>query len=108
MIIQHEIKGRQHYRRWTEAEFDIDREELAGRSIEVVAEKINRTSKAIRNLLRRNHLSQHDIRCDLLSVESLASALWVRKAEVVSWIELGWFQTSIANQDKRTYSIITP
>jgi hypothetical protein len=78
------------------------------RSIEEVAKKINRTPKAIRKLLRRNHLSLRDIRCDLFSVESLASALHVRKAEVVFWIEKNWLQASVAIQGKRSFYIITP
>ena len=94
-IIQYGIKGQQDHRRWTESEFEIVREELVKRSIEEVAKKVNRTPKAIRNMLKRNHLSLREIRCDLFSVESLASALRVRKAEVVFWIEQGWLQASI-------------
>jgi hypothetical protein len=59
-------------------------------------------------MLRRNHLSLRDIRCDLFSVESLASALHVRKAEVVFWIEKNWLQASVAIQGKRRFYIITP
>ncbi|HEY5212029.1 MAG TPA: hypothetical protein VIJ38_03310, partial [Acidobacteriaceae bacterium] len=40
LIIQHGIKGRQDYRRWTEAEFETVREELVKRSIEEVAKKV--------------------------------------------------------------------
>ena len=108
LIIQHGIKGRQDYRRWTEAEFETVREELVKRSIEEVAKKINRTPKAIRNMLRRNHLNLRDIRCDLFSVESMASALHVRKAEVIYWIEQNWLQASVTNQGKRRFYIITP
>jgi hypothetical protein len=107
-IIQHGIKGRKDHRRWTEAEVEIVREELVKRSIEEVAKKIDRTPKAIRNMLRRNRLSLREIRCDLFSVESLASALHVRKAEVVFWIEQNWLQASIADQGKRRFYIITP
>ena len=49
-----------------------------------------------------------EIRCDLFSVESLASALHVRKAEVVFWIEQNWLQASVADQGKRRFYIITP
>ncbi len=79
LIIQHGIKGRKDHRRWTESEMEVVREELVKRSIEEVAKKIDRTPKAIRNMLRRNQLSLREIRCDLFSVESLASALHVRK-----------------------------
>jgi hypothetical protein len=59
-------------------------------------------------MLKRNHLSLREIRCDLFSVESLASALRVRKAEVVFWIEQGWLQASIACRGKRKSYTITP
>jgi hypothetical protein len=107
-IIQYGIKGQQDHRRWTESEFEIVREELVKRSIEEVARKVNRTPKAIRNMLKRNHLSLREIRCDLFSVESLASAVRVRKAEVVYWIEQGWLQASITRRGKRRSYTITP
>jgi len=108
LVIQHGIKGRKDHRRWTESEMEIVREELVKRSIEEVAKKIDRTPKAIRNMLRRNHLSLREIRCDLFSVESLASALRVRKEEVVFWIQQNWLQASVATQGKRRFFIITP
>jgi hypothetical protein len=106
-IIQHGIKGHQDHRRWTETEFEIVREELVKRPIEEVARKVNRTPKAIRNMLKRNHLSLREIRCDLFSVESLSSALRARKAEVIFWIEQGWLQASIASRGKRRSYTIT-
>jgi hypothetical protein len=108
LVIQHGIKGRKDHRRWTESEMEIVREELVKRSIEEVAKKIDRTPKAIRNMLRRNQLSLREIRCDLFSVESLASALHVRKEEVVFWIQQNWLQASVATQGKRRFFIITP
>lgn len=108
LIIQHGIKGRKDHRRWTESELEIVREELVKGSIEEVAKKIDRTPKAIRNMLRRNRLSLREIRCDLFSVESLASVLHVRKAEVVFWIEQSWLQASVADQGKRRFYNITP
>jgi hypothetical protein len=107
-IIQYGLKGQQDHRRWTETEVEIVREELVKRSIEEVARKVNRTPKAIRDMLRRNGLSLREIRCDLFSVESLASALRVRKAEIVFWIEQGWLQASIACHGKRRSYVITP
>ena len=74
------------------SELEIVREELVKSSIEDVAKKIDRTPKAIRNMLRRNRLSVREIRCDLFSVESLASALHVRKAEVVSGLSRNGFK----------------
>lgn len=108
LVIQHGIKGRKDHRRWTESEMEIVREELVKRSIEEVAKKINRTPKAIRNMLKRNHLNLREIRCDRFSAASLASALKIRKAEVVFWIEQNWLQASVIEQGKRRSYIITP
>lgn len=108
LIIQYGIKGRRDYRRWTDPEFDVVREELVKASVEEVAKRVHRTPKAIRNMLRRNHLSLREIRCDLFSVESLAAALHVRKAEVVFWIEQNWLQATVATRGNRRVYIITP
>jgi hypothetical protein len=59
-------------------------------------------------MLKRNHLSLREIRRDLFSAESLASALHVRKADVIFWIEQGWLQASIASRGKRRSFAITP
>ena len=107
-VIQYGIKQKPDYRRWTDPEFEILREELVKGTVEQVAKKLNRTPKAIRNMLRRNQLSLRDIRCDLFSVESLATVLRVRKSEVVHWIEQGWLEASIASRGKRNFYIITP
>lgn len=107
-VIQCGIKGRKDFRRWTESELDIVREELVKKSVEEVAKAIDRTPKAIRNMLRRNHLSLRDIRCDLFSIESLAVALHVRKTEVVFWIEQHWLQATITIRGKRKFYTITP
>ena len=108
LIIQYGIKGRQDHRRWTETEIEIVREELVKRSIEEVARKVNRTPMAIRNMLKRNHLSLREIRCDLFSVESLASALRVRRAEILFWIEQGWLRASSTCRGTRRSYTITP
>jgi hypothetical protein len=108
LIIQYGIKQRLDYRRWTDLEFEVVREELVRASVEEVAKKVNRTPKAIRNMLRRNHLSLRDIRCDLFSVESLAVALHVRKSEIIFWIEQGWLLANVANRGKRRFYITTP
>ena len=107
-IIQYGIKRRVDHRRWTESELEIVREELVKRSVEEVAKKLNRTPKAIRNVLRRNQLSVREIRCDLFSVESLASALHVRKTEIVTWIELNWLQAAVSTRGKKNSYTITP
>jgi hypothetical protein len=108
LIIQYGIKGRLDYRRWTEPELDLVREELVKASVEEVAKKVNRTPKAIRNILRRNHLSLREIRCDLFSAESLAAALHVRKTEVIFWIQRNWLQATIVSRGRRTFYTITP
>ena len=107
-VIQYGIKRKVDHRRWTESELDIVREELVKRSVEEVAKKLNRTPKAVRNILRRNQLSVREIRCDLFSVETLASALHVRKAEIVSWIEQNWLEASVSTRGKRRTYTITP
>jgi hypothetical protein len=107
-LIQYGIKGAVDHRRWTDSEFDVVREELVRRTVEEVAQKVKRTPNAIRSALRRNHLSVREIRCDLFSLESLASALHVRKAEVVFWIEQGWLPATVTDRGKRHSYTITP
>ena len=107
-VIQYGIKNKPDYRRWTDREFELVREELVKGTVEQVAKKLNRSPKAVRNMLRRNHLSLRDIRCDLFSVESLATVLRVRKSEVVHWIERGWLEATVGVRGKRHFYIITP
>jgi hypothetical protein len=107
-VIQYGIKGKPDYRRWTDPEFDLVREELVRGTVEQASKKLNRTPKAIRNMLRRNQLSLRDIRCDLFSVESLATVLRVRKSEIVHWIEQGWLDATVGSRGKRHFYIITP
>jgi hypothetical protein len=107
-IIQHGLKSKTEYRRWSEAEFETVREELVKKSVDEVAQKLKRSPKAIRNMLRRNHLSLREIRCDLFSVESLATVLHVRKTEVLFWIDQKWLDASIVERGKRRYFLITP
>ncbi|MEO8737001.1 MAG: hypothetical protein ABI380_10720 [Edaphobacter sp.] len=107
-VIQYGIKGKPDYRRWTDPEFDLVREELVKGTVEQASKKLNRTPKAIRNMLRRNQLSLRDIRCDLFSVESLATVLRVRKSEIVHWIEQGWLDATVGSRGKRHFYIITP
>jgi hypothetical protein len=107
-VIQYGIKEKPEYRRWTDPEFELVREELVKGTVEQVAKKLNRTPKAIRNMLRRNQLSLRDIRCDMFSVESLATVLRVRKTEIVHWVEQGWLEANVGNRGKRHFYIITP
>lgn len=107
-IIQHGIKGRVDHRRWTEAELDIVREELVKRSIDEIAQKLHRTTQAIRSALKRNGLKVREIRCDLFSLESLAAALHVGKAEVLYWIDQRWLPASVNTDGKKNAYVVTP
>jgi hypothetical protein len=107
-VIQYGIKGKVDYRRWTEAEIDLVREELVRRSLQEVARKLNRSPKAIRNMLQRNQLRVRDLRCDIFSLESIANALRVGRAEVLHWINQGWLQATIEIHGKRKFYSVTP
>src|SRR5258708_3472226 len=107
-IIQYGIKGKVDHRRWTEEEIEVVREELVKRSVEEIARKLNRTAKSVRSMLQRNGFCVREIRCDLFSIESLARALRVRKAEIHFWIKEGWLQASVNTQGKRHSYTITP
>src|SRR3984885_909978 len=106
-LMQCGIKGKVDHRRWTDEEIELVREELVKRSFDDVAKKLNRTPMSIRSMLRRNCLDVREIRCDLFSVESLAHALHVRKAEIHFWIEQGWLQAEVNIQGKRPSYLIT-
>ena len=107
-VIQHGLKGRVDHRRWTDEEVDLVREEIVKRSVDEIARKLGRTPKSVRSMLQRNRLGVREIRCDLFSLESLASALHIRKEEIRYWIQQGWLQASVSmNGRKRSY-IITP
>jgi hypothetical protein len=107
-VIQHGLKASVDHRRWTEAELELVRAELVKRPIEEVAKKLNRTPRAIRSMLMRNHLGVRDIRCDRFSIQSLAHALRVRTEEIHFWIEQDWLQATISIKGKRKSYIITP
>jgi hypothetical protein len=107
-VIQYGIKGRVDHRRWTEIEIETVREELVKRSIHEVAKKLNRSPKAIRNMLQRNDLRVREIRCDLFSLEGVANALRVRRSEVLVWIKQEWLQATIEMHGKRRSYTVTP
>ena len=107
-VIQHGLKTSVDHRRWTEAEIELVREELVKRPIEEVAKKLNRTPRAIRSMLMRNHLGLREIRCDRFSIQSLAHALRVRSEEIHFWIEQDWLQATISIKGRRKSYIITP
>jgi hypothetical protein len=107
-VIQHGLKNGVDHRRWTEEEIEFVREELVNRSVEDVAKKLNRTPRAIRSMLMRNHLALREIRCDRFSIQSLAHALRVRSEEIHFWIEQNWLQATISIKGRRKSYIITP
>lgn len=106
-IIQHGLKERTDHRRWTDDEIDMLREELVKKSIKEVAKKLNRTPEAIRSMLKRNNLKLREIRCDVFSVESLAAALHIGKAEIHYWINQEWLPATVMNKGRRRFYSIT-
>jgi hypothetical protein len=58
--------------------------------------------------LHRYDLKIREIRCDWMSIHSLANILHVRKAEIQSWIEKGWLEATIYTHGKRSSYVITP
>lgn len=107
-VIQYGLKGKTDHRRWTDEEIELVREELVKRSVEEIAKKLNRTPKSVRCMLRRNCLRVREIRCDLFSLESLATALHIGKAEIRFWIEQGWLQASVCTHGRKHSYSITP
>jgi hypothetical protein len=107
-VIQHGLKTSVDHRRWTDAEIETVREELVKRSIQEVAGKLNRSPKAIRNMLQRHDLTVREIRCDLFSLEGVANALRVRRSEVLFWIKQEWLQATIETHGKRRSYTVTP
>jgi len=107
-VIQHGIKGKVDYRRWTQEEIDFVREELVRRSVAEVAKQLGRTARSVRNMLCRNQLPVREIRCDLFSLASLSRAIHVRKSEILFWIEQGWLQATCSQTGKRASYSFSP
>lgn len=107
-VIKNGIKEELDHRRWSSEELDDARELLTRYSVEEVAKKLNRSTKALRNALQRRNIRVREIRCDCFSLGSLAHALHVRPAEVRHWIEQGWLDASISTEHGRTSYQIMP
>ena len=107
-VIKYGIKAEVDHRRWHQEELDEARELLTKYSVEEVAKRLNRSSKALRNAFQRRQLSIREIRCDCFSLESLAQVLHVRRSEIVCWIEQGWLQATITKQANQARYRITP
>jgi hypothetical protein len=107
-FVRQNLTDNSDHRRWTEEEIELVREELVKCSVDEVARKLNRSAKAVRSVLLRNHLSVREIRCDLFSLESLSAALHVRKTEIVAWIDRGWLPATVKRKGDRNAYTITP
>ena len=102
------LKIRDEHRRWTDDEIDTLREHLATHTVAETAKMLGRSVKAVRCALERNDLKIREIRCDLMSINSLAKILHVRKTEIQSWIEKGWLEATVRTHGKRTSYVVTP
>ncbi len=107
-VMQTGLKIRDEHRRWTDAEIDTLREHVAMHTITETAKVLGRSVKSVRCALERNDLKIREIRCDMMSIESLAKILHVRKTEIQSWIEKGWLEATTRTYGKRTRHVITP
>jgi hypothetical protein len=107
-VLQTGLKIRDEHRRWTEAEIEELREHIATHTVEETAKKLGRSVKSVRCALHRYDLKIREIRCDMMSIDSLSKILHVRKTEIQSWIEKGWLEATVRTQGKRTSYIITP
>lgn len=107
-VIQRGLKKSTDYRPWTDEEKENAREELVKYSVNEVAERLHRSPESLRGMLRRNHLSLREIRCDLFSLDSLSAALRIRKSEIHYWIDQGWLQATIQIHGQKRNYIITP
>jgi hypothetical protein len=107
-VLQIGLKIRDEHRRWTEGELDTLREHIATHSVAETAKVLGRSVKSVRCALQRNELKVREIRCDWMSIESLARILHVRKAEILSWIDKGWLEATVRVHGKRSSYVITP
>jgi hypothetical protein len=107
-VLQTGLKIRDEHRRWTETEIETAREHLATHTVEETARVLRRSVKSVRCALHRNDLKVREIRCDWMSIDSLARILHVRKTEIQSWIEKGWLEATVRVHGKRSSYVITP
>jgi len=107
-VLQTGLKIRDEHRRWTETEIETAREHLATHTVGETARVLGRSVKSVRCALHRNDLKVREIRCDWMSINSLARILHVRKTEILSWIEKGWLEATVRVHGKRSSYVITP
>jgi hypothetical protein len=107
-VMQTGLKIRDEHRRWTDDEIDALREHLATHTVAETAKMLGRSVKAVRCALERNDLKIREIRCDMMSIDSLARILHVRKTEIQSWIDKGWLEATVQAHGKRASYVVTP
>lgn len=95
-------------RSWTEGEVEQVRELLVANPLEVVSKKIGRSPSSVKHLCSRLGIRIRELRCDLFSVNSLAAAMHVRKAEIIVWIEQGWLEAVREDETRRKSYKISP
>jgi len=107
-VIQYGLKARIDHRRWTDEELEILREGLVKFSLAEMASKLHRTPQSLRQKLAREGYRLRDIRCDLFSLDSLACAIRAPRAQVLSWIEVGWLPATVCRRGNKNRYAITP
>ena len=107
-VIEYGIENDVQYRKWDEEEIDQVREELVKLSVEDVAKRHHRTTKAVRSMLERQGLALREIRCDSFSLASLSAALHVRKKDVRYWIERGWLRAECEMRGTKPIYRVSP
>jgi hypothetical protein len=107
LVLIHRCAQEQPRRRsWTGEEIDQVRELLIANPVETVASKIGRSTSSVRQLCGRLGIRVRELRCDLFSVNSLAAAMHVRKAEIRCWIEQGWLEAVRKDRNIRSATIL--
>jgi hypothetical protein len=84
------------------------RELLVANPVEVVARKIGRSTSSVKHLCSRRGIRVKELRCDLFSINRLAAAMHVRKAEIVVWIDQGWLEATKEGQGRTVAYLISP
>ena len=84
------------------------RDLLIANPVETVASKMGRSTSSVRQLCGRLGIRVRELRCDLFSINSLAAAMHVRKAEIVFWIDQGWLEVTKEGQGRTVAHLISP
>ncbi len=109
LVLIHRCAQQQPQRRpWTDQEIDQVRELLIANPVETVASKLGRSASSVKQLCGRLGIRVRELRCDLFSINSLAAAMHVRKAEIVYWIEQGWLEAERKDQGRNSCYKISP